>query len=599
MIDVATHEELYSRLTGKDFIVYLVVSKDDPFKRSVVYRNLNGLTGTLNSMALSILGITVKDLPKIVPATTLINAVKTSARSKVVWNAIDVALNGDIAISEGSFGTGFNFKGSVQKFSDLPLTGNVVGDIYQVVEEDCAEYIWIEKSPGVFEWELLGRNVDLSQYATSADLRAVESKIGTGGQYTAFEVYANGSIIEAGVKDDNLGGNGTPNVTIPASRTHRLRLRTAQPDIAKCDVVIEWGDDQRSIVADGDYVSTSFSAADNERKYVIEHTYAEDGKYIVKIYGCQYYSICTPGGSTSDCEKYNLICRVFDTDLPLASNVTNISSFCAFAIRLLSVRVPSYYDFSRCINIHGIFRGCRNLQSVKGLQNQFLVVNAAARIFADCGSLTELDFTMPAAVTRGQTYNMFQGLSNFEGNIESLIPAGGFLGGTLDANNIFNGCAKMTGIVPAELFWANKRVKWINTSTAFVGCSPEIRAQVPVSWGGTNTNEPEEDVVTVDNKVNVITGGSVVDPVSINLEAGKFYLATSPFTATLPESPPVGSVIRFACTEGQENMKIVPSGNDTISGSPNPCIIGVSGDGSLVNNEFFHIVYSSGNWVLF
>ena len=58
------------------------------------------------------------------------------------------------------------------------------------------------------------------------------------------------------------------------------------------------------------------------------------------------------------------------------------------------------------------------------------------------------------------------------------------------ANKIFNGCAALTGTVPAELLWGDAGITWSDTSQAFAGCSAAIRAQVPEAWGGTLA-EPE------------------------------------------------------------------------------------------------------------
>jgi hypothetical protein len=50
---------------------------------------------------------------------------------------------------------------------------------------------------------------------------------------------------------------------------------------------------------------------------------------------------------------------------------------------------------------------------------------------------------------------------------------------------MFAGCSALVGTVPADKLWNNRNVIWTNTDTCFTGCSDEIRAQVPISWGGT------------------------------------------------------------------------------------------------------------------
>lgn len=155
---MATYESLYAQLKGSDFIVYLAVCDDDPFKRRVAYKNLNGLEGTLNSAAFSKLGLEYSNLPAIVPAADLAEAIKSSTHTTVIWKSIDIAANGGMISGGGGSGM-FHFKGSVLNHNDLPDEGNEVGDVYQVASEDYAEYVWVEKNDGSFAWDPIGRNI--------------------------------------------------------------------------------------------------------------------------------------------------------------------------------------------------------------------------------------------------------------------------------------------------------------------------------------------------------------------------------------------------------------------------------------------------------
>ena len=345
--------------------------------------------------------------------------------------------------------------------------------------------------------------------------------------YTAFEVYAKGTTISGGTYDANLGGDGTPLEDIVASRTHRMKIRTGSLDTANSDVIVDWGDGHITKIADfetatidpsdnGEFVAKSVASGDKETDYTVGHTYAADGKYIIKIFGRDYYSICTPSNTQNREAEFNLICRVLDYDLPLASCVTNISSLCAYAKHLLSVHVPSYFDLSRMTNIGGIFRGCRNLQTVKGLKNQFLIVNTASQIFSDCYSLTTCEFTFPAVVTRSGLAQVFQNCIRLTTPIQNLFPAGGFNAGTLNINNLFNDARVITGTVPANLLWNNTNVTWTNTSAVFANCPAEIRSQVPVSWGGTAS----DDIITrgIVNSINGQTGDVQLDLASVSYE---------------------------------------------------------------------------------
>lgn len=176
---MACFNDVYAQLTGTDFIVYVVVCPEDPFKRSIAYKNLNGVSGTLNSAAFTELNVCTDDLPVIVSAADLACAIKAGSPSTVIWNTIDLA-HGGIAATAGS-GNLFSFKGSVLNRADLPSTGNSVGDVYQVASEDYAEYVWIENVNGEFEWDLLGSNgngsVDLKNYYTKQEVEALIAEI--------------------------------------------------------------------------------------------------------------------------------------------------------------------------------------------------------------------------------------------------------------------------------------------------------------------------------------------------------------------------------------------------------------------------------------
>ena len=83
---------------------------------------------------------------------TLTDAQKTQARENIG------------AASMSDLGTVFTLKGGVATVSDLPDTGNRIGDVYYV-ENLSAGFIWITSKayPGGY-WEELGETVDLSNY---------------------------------------------------------------------------------------------------------------------------------------------------------------------------------------------------------------------------------------------------------------------------------------------------------------------------------------------------------------------------------------------------------------------------------------------------
>ena len=62
--------------------------------------------------------------------------------------------------------TAYHYKGTVSEVSDLPSTGNEVGDVYNVSDSlDGGNYAWTGE-----EWDKLGDTYDLSVYALDADV---------------------------------------------------------------------------------------------------------------------------------------------------------------------------------------------------------------------------------------------------------------------------------------------------------------------------------------------------------------------------------------------------------------------------------------------
>ena len=324
--------------------------------------------------------------------------------------------------------------------------------------------------------------------------------------YTAFEVFAHDYDIPVG-ECEELGGY-VSNI-IPASMTHNFVLRTMCQDYTKSDVVIDWGDGTTSTIAKGEYnkdpenADASADVSNGEANYAFSHTYTENGKYIVKIYGKQYYNICNeirPAGGYDTYICSSLICRVFDSDLPLASHLNNLSLMCAYSNALLYVNADGI-KYQYYINIAGIFRLCKNLLEIKGFKRNF--INAScANALSSCSSLKKTDLQLPLkSLYSTACQETYAGCENLEVDINSLIPdTQGVYLSNFSMDDTFLDCKKLYGTVPAEKLWNNKYVKWNATAYTFARCSDEIRAQVPVSWGGTNKLIDAE--ITL-NKLNV------------------------------------------------------------------------------------------------
>lgn len=126
----------------------------------------------------------------------------------------DLSLNSEIQALKDqidSLGVLFTYKGEVATIQDLPLTDNVLGDVYYVDSEQSG-YIWLEKS-GVYQWEQFGPAIDLSEYAKQEDLEQLESEVDA--MNTQVESNASNIVSLTNTKQDKLTA-GT-NITIDAN----------------------------------------------------------------------------------------------------------------------------------------------------------------------------------------------------------------------------------------------------------------------------------------------------------------------------------------------------------------------------------------------
>jgi hypothetical protein len=302
-------------------------------------------------------------------------------------------------------------------------------------------------------------------------------------EISAFEVMPNKVEIPAGTVDEITGL--TYSRAVPACTTHKMTLRSTQEPDA-CDVVIDWGDGTVEAIKDGYFTGHTAGKA-----YELEHDYSQNmtadiQRFVVKIKGKDYYTF-----RHNSYKNNNLISRIFDAGFPIAGHITNFASMVVSADRLLKVHFPhSTAPFSNAWNWSSCFNECPNVVSITGFEDLAIRGDACFSGFmAACGSLKTTDFVIPATVTKLE--NIFTGDTNLECDINSLIPKQGFAASNILTRAPFGYLKKVYGTVPADKLWNDKRINWIfehATDRPFRNCSDEIRAQVPVAWGGTNTD---------------------------------------------------------------------------------------------------------------
>lgn len=290
---------------------------------------------------------------------------------------------------------------------------------------------------------------------------------------TAFEVYAHDTDIPVG-ECEELGGY--VNVAIPACMSHRFIIRSEEPQNSH-DVIVDWGDGNTTSLKD---VTPNGSAGNYQ--YDISHTYQRNGKYTIKIFGRMYFALQqTPINNST---YPNILCRALESDLPVASHLRNFSSFCRYAKHLLRVKSFNSKVNNQYTNIAAMFLGCSNLLAVSGLSAANKNLTAYNQLFYQCSSLQTVSFNITTSGTG--CVQLFEDCTSAAINVEEVFryfnPPKGL---TINVKQLFMNCSNLTGIVPADKLWKNTDITWTNTDMVFTGCSDEIRAQVPVSWGGT------------------------------------------------------------------------------------------------------------------
>ena len=314
--------------------------------------------------------------------------------------------------------------------------------------------------------------------------------------YTSFKVYAHDTDIEPGVHD--ILGEVTE--SIPASMTHKQTIRTMGKSIDS-DIVVDWGDGAFSSIRNGDYDSFTEPYDEwNDSKCVIGHTYEKTGSYTVKIFGRKYYGLRTPTSSDGidGVHNFNLIYEALSENCKLASNVKNLSDFLRNAARLTRLKM-SLGILKGVGNIYALCRDCVNLISATGFPT--FESCSAGYIFLNDINLKTTDFVVPAiptSKTDGAVGRCFEGCIKLENTVESTLPQTGFTSQRVNINQLYMGCESMTlgdYTNVSFILWGNNQITFCgsgslksNTASVFTGCSDELRAQIPTSWGGTNTD---------------------------------------------------------------------------------------------------------------
>ena len=240
------------------------------------------------------------------------------------------------------------------------------------------------------------------------------------------------------------------------------------------NVVIDWGDESVTNLAVD--IIPEYDSDANEYAYNVTHTYSTNGKYVIKVYGNTYFALKQNTSS-------NILCRALDFDLPVASHLTNFSSFCRGSMHLLKVHIGCHNFNKNFRNTSYMFNNCKNLLSATGFSTWGKHDCQYNSMFYNVTHMTVTDFKLIPG-TSDSIIQVFRGCAALVGDISDFFtyfnPP---IGANITFQIVFQGCVGLTGTVPADKLWDNHFVTWSQTKP-FTGCSVAIRDQVPASWGG-------------------------------------------------------------------------------------------------------------------
>jgi len=363
---------------------------------------------------------------------------------------------------------------------------------------------------------------------------------GSSDDYSSFYVWANDVTVPAGKvseMSDTLRnklkavyGRKVDYVTvanpIAPNKTHTFTFRTVT-DKTDIDMVVDWGDGTKTVLNGMTWDDTNYRKYQpyediDEQDYTVTHTYANYGKYLVKITGSRYFSY-------RHSETNNLLAVPFAPQAHIASFVRNVSSMFTGSERLLVIDASYLYPFREKSNMSGTFQNCKNLHTIISLGTP-ANPSYLGSTFSGCTNLTVDDSGLGQMKGNESIASRYSDCAKLEADIAKIVSEK-FVSSKIAIGSAFKGCVKLYGTVPAKYLWDDATVEWTmgvsndasgsNKLGPFYGCSDEIRAQVPLSWGGTNASiivRPYDPIVATARDVSVAYADAAIKLASVSTE---------------------------------------------------------------------------------
>ena len=317
---------------------------------------------------------------------------------------------------------------------------------------------------------------------------------------TAFQVYVTGQNIVAGstqgtVHEQYIGvkqfANNVAGGTInKVYGNHEGFILRSNKTHQNNNVIVDWGDgtqtklSQMTLGTSDMQPLTYYAYSSSQYRYIMVHTYDLPGVYQIQIIGDDYNGFI---GKISNAKYKNInrICRIFQKDLPVASHILSVSSWCKQANLLTKINV-AHSVFLKVENVARCFEKCANLKEVIGFKESinFTATNLGY-LFSQCRALQQTDIYIPLHVSKLEY--MFNECNSLDINFNVLCSLNSRSvnnDNTVNVDHMFWNCRAITAL-SQKAIWNNHNIQWVNAEQAInFEQYPQYIQSVPVSWGG-------------------------------------------------------------------------------------------------------------------